>query len=72
METIAQEAKRAKVVEWIGWVVLDSDGYIFEWAFDYSKTGAIKEFLRHRKYTWKQWYRKGVRCVKATKTISTT
>lgn len=57
-------------VEFDGWVVINADQRILDWSFDYTRTSCIQEFSKGSKYSWKQWYDRGFRCIKATKTIS--
>jgi hypothetical protein len=60
---------KPRSADYEGWVVVNIDGSILDWSFRYSRTEAIKE-LTEGTQTWKQWYRQGMRCVRATKTIT--
>jgi hypothetical protein len=53
-----------------GWVIVNVDGWIMTWSFDYTRKQAIAHLVKDSGQTWKQWYRQGARCVKATKIIS--
>lgn len=63
---------KPKSVDYKGWVVINSDGFILDWSFRSSRKETIKELIEGTSRTWKQWYKQGMRCVKATKTISIT
>lgn len=53
-----------------GWVVVRPDGTILDWSFEYTRSTCIKELCKNSSHSWKQWYRMGFRCHKATKTIA--
>ena len=53
-----------------GYVIVNVDGFIMEWSFETYRTQCIANFVKYSSQTWKQWYSQGVRCRKATKTIS--
>ena len=53
-----------------GWVLVNIDGFIMTWSFRYTRKGAIEELTKGSSKTWRKWYQEGVRCVKASKTIT--
>lgn len=56
-------------IEHDGWVIVNG-GVILDWTFSCLRKRTIEEFTEISALTWRQWYGKGARCVKATKTIS--
>lgn len=56
-----------------GWVILSKDGNtIFSFTFSLTRKDAQRKYtqLWIKPSNWKGHYRKGIRCVKATKSIS--
>ena len=53
-----------------GWVLINGNDFILEWSFRFYRKDAIKAMVDDSLHTWKYWRKEGMRCVKATKTIS--
>lgn len=55
-----------------GWIVLSEDGNImYDFSFSLTRKDAQRKYTRlWSKPNWKAHYRKGIRCVKATRAIS--
>lgn len=62
----------------VGWVIVaenpgrDGNRHIYEFTFSRTRSDAIKKYTRiWVNQNWKHHYYKGVRCVKASRTITT-
>lgn len=53
-----------------GYVIVNTDGFIMDWSFKFTRHRCIADFIEGSGQTWKQWYKQGVRCFKATRTIT--
>ena len=58
-------------IEHNGFVVVNGDGFILEWSFQFYKKDAIHTLVKDSMHDWKYWRKQGMRCVRATRSIST-
>lgn len=54
-----------------GWVITGEDGRIYDFTYSRIRKHAIRRYTKlWKNESWKYYYRKGVRCVKAKMTIT--